>query len=92
MSPNYRHVAALGSSFAAGPGIPPIVDRFALRSGRNYAHVLADRLGERLTDLTVSGATTTNILERPQRVLIRNPASARGCAPRRRPRDDYRRR
>jgi lysophospholipase L1-like esterase len=68
---NYRHVAALGSSFAAGPGIPPIVDRFAMRSGRNYAHVLADRLGARLTDLTVSGATTTNILERQQRVLIR---------------------
>jgi lysophospholipase L1-like esterase len=68
---SYRHVVALGSSFAAGPGIPPIVDRFAQRSGQNYAHLLADRLGARLTDLTVSGATTTTIVETPQRVLGR---------------------
>lgn len=56
--PTYRRVAALRGSFAAGPGIPPIVDRFANRSGRNYAHLLADRLGAQLTDLTVSAATT----------------------------------
>lgn len=55
----FRHVAALGSSFAAGPGVAPIVDRRANRSGRNYAHLVAERLGARLTDLTVSGATTT---------------------------------
>ena len=70
-SSSYRDVAALGSSFAAGPGISPTVDRFANRSGRNYAHLLADRLGARLTDLTVTAATTANLLERPQRVLIR---------------------
>ncbi len=29
----YRHLAAIGSSFAAGPGIPPIIDRSAMRSG-----------------------------------------------------------
>jgi lysophospholipase L1-like esterase len=67
----YQHVAALGSSFAAGPGIEPIVDRAAGRSGANYAHVLAERLGARLTDLTVSGATTATILEEPQRTLRR---------------------
>ena len=64
----YRHLAALGSSFAAGPGIPPVVDRAAGRSARNYAHLVAERLGAELTDLTVSGATTATILDRSQRV------------------------
>jgi lysophospholipase L1-like esterase len=67
----YRHLVALGSSFAAGPGIDPVVDRAAGRSGRNYPHLLAERLGARLTDLTVSGATTATILEQPQRTLRR---------------------
>jgi lysophospholipase L1-like esterase len=65
-------MAALGSSYAAGPGIPPVLDWAAMRSGRNYAHVAAARLGARLTDLTVSGATTANILDTPQRVLLRS--------------------
>ncbi|SHN46695.1 SGNH/GDSL hydrolase family protein [Cryptosporangium aurantiacum] len=64
----YRHVVALGSSFAAGPGIPPVVDATAGRSGSNYAHLLADALGAQLTDLTVSGATTATILDQSQRV------------------------
>jgi lysophospholipase L1-like esterase len=42
-----------------------------MRSGRNYAHVAAARLGARLTDLTVSGATTANVLDTSQRVLLR---------------------
>lgn len=64
----YRHLAALGSSFAAGPGIPPVVDTAARRSGRNYAHLAAAALGAQVTDLSVSGATTATMLERPQRV------------------------
>jgi lysophospholipase L1-like esterase len=40
-----------------------------MRSGRNYPHLLADRLGARLTDLTVSGATTETILDKSQRTL-----------------------
>lgn len=60
------HITALGSSFAAGPGIPPIIDRSARRSGNNYAHILAKRLGARLTDLTVSGATLNHISFEPQ--------------------------
>lgn len=67
----FRHVAALGSSFAAGPGIPPVEDRRAGRSRANYAHLLAERLGARLTDLTVSGATTQTLLDEPQRVRRR---------------------
>lgn len=61
-----RLLAALGSSFAAGPGIDPIVDAAAQRSGHNYAHQLAERLGARLVDRTVSGATTAHIVDTPQ--------------------------
>ncbi len=64
----YRHLASLGSSFAAGPGIEPIEDRAARRSARNYPHLLAARLGAKLTDLTVSGATTDTIIDTPQRL------------------------
>ncbi|KUJ13589.1 SGNH hydrolase [Mollisia scopiformis] len=63
---NPRHITALGSSYAAGPGIPPQINRFAGRSGNNFAHILASRLGAELTDLTVSGATLNNILSEPQ--------------------------
>jgi lysophospholipase L1-like esterase len=62
----YQLIAALGSSFAAGPGIEPVADAAAMRSQRNYAHQLAERLGARLVDLTVSGATTANIVDTPQ--------------------------
>src|SRR3954470_1574461 len=56
-----RRIAALGSSYAAGPGIEPVADRRAHRSARNYPQLLAERLGAALTDLTVSGATTETI-------------------------------
>lgn len=59
-------IAAFGSSFAAGPGIQPQVNRSARRSGNNYAHMLAERLGAELTDMTVSGATLKNVLSEPQ--------------------------
>lgn len=59
-------VAAIGSSFAAGPSIEPIIDKSAMRSGRNYAHQLAEKLNADLTDLTVSGATLLNVLNEPQ--------------------------
>ena len=67
--PEYRHAAALGSSFASGPGIEPIEDRAARRSARNYPHLLAENLGAALTDLTVAGATTATIIDTPQRSL-----------------------
>lgn len=57
---------ALGSSFAAGPGIEPLEDSIAGRSSRNYAHQLASKLGAELTDLTVSGATLLNVLNEKQ--------------------------
>ena len=59
-----RYVA-MGSSFAAGPGLPPETpgraDRCA-RSSANYAHLLARRLDLALTDVSCGGATTAHIL------------------------------
>jgi len=60
-----RYVA-LGSSFAAGPGIGPVADARAGRSASNYAHLVAAELGLELTDVTYSGATTANLLDTPQ--------------------------
>ncbi|CAG8046984.1 unnamed protein product [Penicillium olsonii] len=56
-------IASLGSSFAAGPDIPPQVEPCtAMRSGQNYATLLAIHLDAILTDRTVSGATLLNII------------------------------
>lgn len=62
-------IAALGSSFAAGPSIEPIIDQAAMRSSRNYAHQLAENLDAELTDLTVSGATLLNVLDEEQSMV-----------------------
>ncbi|KAK3717655.1 hypothetical protein LTR37_005722 [Vermiconidia calcicola] len=65
-------IAALGSSFAAGPSIDPIENAAAGRSTRNYAHLLVEKLntsagaGAELTDLTVSGATLLDVLSEKQ--------------------------
>ncbi|KAF7529457.1 hypothetical protein G7054_g9826 [Neopestalotiopsis clavispora] len=64
------HIVNIGSSFAAGPGIPPQVDPHACRSGENYAHIVAREVGgAKLTDLSVSGATLLNLLSEPQQVI-----------------------
>lgn len=60
------HIANVGSSFAAGPGIAPQVEPLAGRSGENYAHIVARKLNAKLTDLSVSGATLLNLLSEPQ--------------------------
>jgi lysophospholipase L1-like esterase len=65
ITPGSRYVA-LGSSFAAGPGIKPLADKAAGRSGRNYPRLVAEALGLELTDVTYSGATTANILRERQ--------------------------
>jgi lysophospholipase L1-like esterase len=59
-----RYVA-MGSSFAAGPGLPTRVPGSPRRAGRstgNYAHLVANTLGLDLHDVTFSGATTGDIL------------------------------
>ncbi|WP_405536148.1 SGNH/GDSL hydrolase family protein [Streptomyces sp. NBC_00075] len=57
---------ALGSSFAAGPSIPPLQSSSGAaacsRSSNNYASIVARDTGANLTDVTCSGATTANIL------------------------------
>jgi lysophospholipase L1-like esterase len=63
-----RYVA-LGSSFASGPGIDPIVDPHCGRSGNNYAHLVAQRLGLELVDATSGGASVDDVLTRPQALL-----------------------
>ena len=57
----------MGSSFAAGPGIPPRAPGSPRRAGRssgNYAHLVARGRGLELHDVTYSGATTADILQR----------------------------
>jgi lysophospholipase L1-like esterase len=59
-----RYVA-MGSSYAAGPGVPTSADQPANRCARstgNYAHVLAQALGLQLTDVSCSGATTAHLI------------------------------
>jgi lysophospholipase L1-like esterase len=63
-----RYVA-LGSSMAAGPGLRPGADGAPFRAGRsarNYPHLVADKLGLDLVDVTYSGATTANVLRERQ--------------------------
>ncbi|WP_422742513.1 SGNH/GDSL hydrolase family protein [Mycobacterium sp. WMMD1722] len=63
-----RYVA-LGSSMAAGPGIRPPAPGAPLRaarSARNYPHLVSERLGLQLVDVTYSGATTAHLLDDPQ--------------------------
>jgi len=63
-----RYVA-LGSSFAAGPGVEPIVVPACGRSGRNYPNLVAERLGYDLVDVTSGGATVDDVLARRQPLL-----------------------
>lgn len=66
--PPPRYVA-LGSSMASGPGISPRAPgspRAAMRSARNYPHLLASHLGlqpgPRFVDVSATGATTGHVL------------------------------
>ncbi|HWO67942.1 MAG TPA: SGNH/GDSL hydrolase family protein [Umezawaea sp.] len=63
-----RYVA-LGDSSASGPLIPNQIDARCLRSDRNWPHVLAARLGAALTDVTCSGARTTDLAGRQSGVV-----------------------
>lgn len=59
------HYVAMGSSFAAGPGVTQTVEGTPPRCARsqdNYARQLARKRGLALTDATCSGATTAHLL------------------------------
>jgi lysophospholipase L1-like esterase len=60
---------APGSSFASGPGIEPILDPGCGRSGSNYAHLVARRLGYDLIDVTSGGAAVDDLVSRPQALM-----------------------
>jgi lysophospholipase L1-like esterase len=56
---------AMGSSFAAGPGIMPQVDtpdKRCSRSENNYAHLLARSMDLALTDVSCGGAKTKHLV------------------------------
>lgn len=66
LQPGGKYVA-MGSSFAAGPGIPSYYEdppTPCARSTGNYAHLLAGRLNLALTDVSCSGATTAHLTGR----------------------------
>ena len=74
-----RYVA-MGSSYAAGPGITTPADQPPTRCARsqdNYAHQVARRLGLDLVDVSCSGATTANLLT-PWRELPAQVAAVTG--------------
>jgi len=63
LAPGSKYVA-MGSSFAAGPGIPTYVDATpapCMRSDTNYAHQLAKRKSLALVDVSCSGGTTLHL-------------------------------
>lgn len=78
------HYVAIGSSFAAGPGVgqrAPGSSRLCGRSDQNYAHLLARARGLALTDVSCSGATARQVLEggpfgRPPQVDALRPETA----------------
>ncbi len=68
----YRHLAAMGSSFASGPGIHPMAEKSAMRSSRNYAHVLAERLGA--TAFHPNGAGMSAVADAVEKHLSDHPS------------------
>ncbi len=64
--PAGANYVALGSSYAAGPGIPTQSGGACTRSSHNYPNLVAAELKLTLVDATCSGATTANVLTTPQ--------------------------
>lgn len=63
--PKGAKYVALGSSYAAGSGIPQQLDKCG-HSTVNYPRLVAAKLGLTLTDASCGGAVTANILDTPQ--------------------------
>ena len=51
----FKVVAALGRSFASGSGIELVADTGVMRSAKNYAHQIAERLEAELVDRSAAG-------------------------------------
>ncbi|MYR06963.1 SGNH/GDSL hydrolase family protein [Gordonia sp. SID5947] len=67
---------ALGSSYAAGPELSSTPRTPCMRSTDNYPHRVAEARGLRLVDVTCSGATTFDIVDRAQRGKTSEPQIA----------------
>lgn len=52
---------AMGSSFAAGPGLEPVADETCFRSAQNYPAQVADALDLVLTDVSCTGASIDDV-------------------------------
>ncbi|NNU28373.1 SGNH/GDSL hydrolase family protein [Isoptericola sediminis] len=63
-APPPEEYVALGDSYSAGSGILPLAPDarpVCLQSTRNYPHLVADRIGADLTDVSCSGAETGDL-------------------------------
>ncbi|GAA4087264.1 SGNH/GDSL hydrolase family protein [Nocardioides kongjuensis] len=62
--PSGSSYVALGDSYSAGPRLGPSTGAVGCEQTKgNYPHLLADRLGLDLTDVTCGGATSTDLTE-----------------------------
>lgn len=63
-TPLHARYVSMGSSYAAGPGVPDAADTDVrcARSTNNYAHQFAHKRGLTLVDVSCSGAKTADIL------------------------------
>ena len=71
-----EQVVALGDSYAAGPGINPIVDGTCQRSGSNYGSLVAKKLkAQNYQDSTCGGADTKDLVTGQTRrgVVVNQP-------------------
>ncbi|GAA1560375.1 ricin-type beta-trefoil lectin domain protein [Kribbella lupini] len=66
VDPSGLDYVAMGSSYAAGPGVPPVQTSTGAatcsRSANNYPSFVARDIGANLRDVSCSGATTANVL------------------------------
>ncbi len=77
-----RQYVALGDSYTAGSGIPPIIDQTCLRSARNYPHRLATALGAELSDASCGGAQTADALDFQPNIGLPIPPQLASVGPR----------
>lgn len=75
-----RYVA-LGSSFASGLGLPPVVDEGCGRSAGNYPRIVADALQLELIDMSCFGARLENVEYAPQEAGDTRPAQLDAVTP-----------
>jgi hypothetical protein len=66
---------ALGSSYAAGPGVGETTDVGCGRGADSYPELLADELSLDLVNVACSGATVDKVVDEPQDLPVEGPKS-----------------